>query len=322
MSWIITPLVAGPLATNSFDFTIEGLSASTKYIYRSYFIVDGVSYYGNTLTGTTVPTPLFSPTLTTGIAGGITQNEFLISGNEVDDKGGALITEYGVLYTQSGSYGTDSNLIYSNIPFVSSASTHADIAIDTPYFFTAIGLVPNTTTYYRAFAKNAIGIGYGEVKNVITEDIAPSNTVNVFDSVGGYGINYVDADVMACGQLNSPIIMNQYYTAHLNWSMSKPTTPDITYPISVCILLNDVCIDGCMYDGGTAVSCSGSFVDVDVYDGDTLSLITCAKGRISPSISSTARIYINSITDGVGGWSKGLDDTLIAASYNPLSVED
>lgn len=173
MTWINTPtpLNAGPLGSNSYTMNITGLSASTIYCYRAYFIVDGVEYYGDILTGTTASITYTAPTVITGNAIDVLYNKFNVVGNKLSSNGGAPIIEYGTLYTQLAHYGNSANLICNNYPAnVSKVSTISDVP-SIPYVYSGniTGLNANTTTYYRAFAKNAFGISYGTVKTQVTE---------------------------------------------------------------------------------------------------------------------------------------------------------
>jgi len=193
MAWTTTTLWPGPLANDNYNYPIIGLAASTNYQYRAYFIVDGVPYYGNVLQGTTAAIALVPPEVTTGFAGPPAETSFLISGNKVDDKGGAPIIEYGILYTQLGFWGTDSNLVCSNYPaYVKKACTPADICTGCTYSNTASGLAASTTTYYRAYAKTAAGLGYGNVKTRITASPPTPPTLNMdiwLDWCGSSGFN-------------------------------------------------------------------------------------------------------------------------------------
>ena len=192
MAWTTTTLWPGPLANDNYNYPIIGLAASTNYQYRAYFIIDGVPYYGNVLEGTTAAVALVPPEVTTGFAGPPTETSFIVSGNVVDDKGGAPIIEYGILWTQLGFWGTASNLVCSNYPtYVSKASTLADIATGVTYSKTASGLAASTTTYYRAYAKTAAGLGYGNVKTRITA-APPAPLLNMdiwLDWCGSSGFN-------------------------------------------------------------------------------------------------------------------------------------
>lgn len=202
MTWINTPtpLNAGPLGSNSYTMNITGLSASTIYCYRAYFIVDGVEYYGDILTGTTASITYTAPTVITGNAIDVLYNKFNVVGNKLSSNGGAPIIEYGTLYTQLAHYGNSANLICNNYPAnVSKVSTISDVP-SIPYVYSGniTGLNANTTTYYRAFAKNAFGISYGTVKTQVTE-VPPSSDINI--DVNVIWDNYPEDDDLN-GRLN------------------------------------------------------------------------------------------------------------------------
>jgi hypothetical protein len=98
-----------------------------------------------------------------------------MSGNSVTNKGGLPVAEYGILYTQIASYGNSGCMVYDAVPSkMCKKSISADIATGTCYFtgtvpqVSIIGLAEGTTTYYRAFAKNSTGVGYGAIKTAQT----------------------------------------------------------------------------------------------------------------------------------------------------------
>lgn len=194
MTWITTNTISGPLTTDNYNYTITGLSASTKYQYRAYFIVDGVEYYGNILTGTTAA----NPTVTTGNVSGLTTiSGFNVYNNIITNIGGTPIIEHGILYTQQAIYGNSAGLVYTNFPNVCKASSFSGVTI-TPYMYSANtnNLIPDTLTYYRAFARNAKGVGYGTIKtqhamlpvNNIDINVNISwneNNSDLYDGIGG-----------------------------------------------------------------------------------------------------------------------------------------
>lgn len=195
MTWITTSLSKNSPIINSYEFTITGLTASSNYNYRAYFIVDGVEYYGNILSGTTAAITLTPPNTNSG--DGVSQlsvDGFQIDNITISDNGGAPIIEYGVLYTQLSSWGDDVNLRYGNYPtYVNKNSTNSDVVIPSTYFSEISGLASNTMTYYRGFARNAIGIAYGSVKTQKTEPvIVLTNNIDVvvmWDNPIEYGSN-------------------------------------------------------------------------------------------------------------------------------------
>jgi hypothetical protein len=117
MTWIkADPLNMGPLNENWYNYTITGLTPSTAYRYRSYFIVNGVEYRGiNTYTAITSSNTYELPVVTTSeVVRNITVDGFDVIENLLNSDGGAPIIEYGLLYTQRNAFNTNSTLIYDN----------------------------------------------------------------------------------------------------------------------------------------------------------------------------------------------------------------
>lgn len=177
-TWQLSPSIplTGPLGANNYTLSIPGLVANTTYDYRAYMVVSGTPFRGNILTIKTQATPTFVPTVTTGNGTGMTSTSFSAITNIVTNDGGALVTEYGVLYTQNAFYGNNINLIYGNVPIVGKVSTGVTGTTGVTYNNSIIGLSQNTLTYFRAFAKNATGVGYGVVKTIQT---LPSKNINL-----------------------------------------------------------------------------------------------------------------------------------------------
>ena len=102
---------------------------------------------------------------------------------EVIDKGNpATILEYGILWTTSSALGTIGNLVYSD-PLASGIHkdfTSGDTSTGITWTKNATGLPANTTTYYRAFARNSTGTDYGDVKTQQTEPPPPPPTFHVY----------------------------------------------------------------------------------------------------------------------------------------------
>jgi hypothetical protein len=153
------------------------------------------------------------PTVRTGVATWTTLFYFF-SGHTLLDDGGASITEYGTLYTFSSSYGNAGQLTYENkdnpvideLIFTSLTLENGDTFGGK--FFTEAG-----TMYYRAFAKNSEGVGYGLVKSItlpeigglIREDPEPEDDGG---DTGGGGTTPVDEEPTGGGgRFDRPIFL-------------------------------------------------------------------------------------------------------------------
>jgi len=311
-TWTTTTLLTGPLASNSYTMTIPNLSANTKYEYRAYFIVNGIAYYGNTLTGSTLPVPPVSPTVCTGVVGTVLSTKFPINNNKVCTIGSSPINEYGILYTQLSSWGTNCNLIYSNSScsaLVKINSTCSTIGAGSCFCNCACHLSPNTMTYYRAFVKNSAGLGYGVIK---CQQTAPPSQINLcmFASNGGDGTTisskcacFYSTPVMTAGEcycVTLNIDLHNSYTSAGSYSSISV----VRYPIGTCL---SCCISGGQdcYTGSLSFPfCAGDLYCITA----TAAIPTTACANIN-----TSSIFIGGITNIVGGYAKGTTCTCICA---------
>lgn len=83
-------------------------------------------------------------------------------GGEVGSEGGKKITEYGIVWSKSANPTINDNKIVKG--------SRIGITYETYSIFE-----PNTIYYYRFYAKNEIGIGYGEEYSFKTTMVAPCN---------------------------------------------------------------------------------------------------------------------------------------------------
>ena len=131
--------------TGIFASAITGLTYSTFYYYRAYATNSIGTSYGDEYTFTTLNLEL--PAVTTTVAGSITETT-ASSGGDVTFDGGDTVTSRGVCYstspnpTISDSYTTDGSGTGS---FTSSITA----------------LTPSTEYFYKAYAINSVGTGYG-----------------------------------------------------------------------------------------------------------------------------------------------------------------
>ena len=178
IDWTTTSLKSGAISSSCYSCNITDLEPNSIYEYRAYMVIGGVPHYGETYQISTLPIQAYSPIVSTGLADCVGENSMMICNNVVVDGGNTSINEYGVLYTQNSAFGTDNMLKYEMYPsFVCLNSKYENISTGTTYFTGStcqiIGLESNTSTFYRAFAKNSSGCGYGIVKTqqTVTPDI-------------------------------------------------------------------------------------------------------------------------------------------------------
>ncbi|MBN1187930.1 MAG: T9SS type A sorting domain-containing protein [Bacteroidales bacterium] len=163
-----TPIIADSITldgsgTGTFTSLLSGLPAGTEIYVRAYARSRAGTGYGNEITFTTLPPTI--PVVTTTSATDI-KGELATSGGNITDGGGAPITQKGVCWNTSGN------------PTI--ADSKSDDGTGTGIYETMItNLTPNTFYYYRAYATNIAGTGYGDVDTFTTGSVAlPSVTTS------------------------------------------------------------------------------------------------------------------------------------------------
>ncbi|MFH0760707.1 MAG: hypothetical protein V2A67_04320 [Bacteroidota bacterium] len=153
----------GTGGTGSFSIGVTGLTGSTLYYVRAW-ATNGVETTYGTQTSFTTSSAVVVPTVTTGYADPLMSmnglgddNTIYISGNNVTADGGATITERGVCWNLTGSPTTSSNK-------VTASGTTGTFDVD------GIMVAPNATLYYRTYAINSAGTGYGTVQSATIND--------------------------------------------------------------------------------------------------------------------------------------------------------
>lgn len=156
--------------TSTFSFTnsTTGLNNNTLYYYRAWAINPVGIGYGSQSTFTTLATGV--PTLTTTAASSITINSAVLGGS-ITAMGYPNITSYGLQYGTTVAYGSwinSTELKTTTFSFTNSTT----------------GLNSTTLYYYRPFAINTYGIGYGAQTTFTTSTpTVPTVTVQNTSSV-------------------------------------------------------------------------------------------------------------------------------------------
>ena len=146
------------------------ISATEKYRSQS----SQNRYYGFSIRPVNGAQKLTTPTVQTIAATQIKDNSALLGG-KVSRDGGALVTEYGVVYSTEKTPTTDDNKITSNSGIGQ-------------FYITLENLQPHTTYYARAFASNSHGTAYGtEVSfttSIITTDTSGIDNGHAYVDLG------------------------------------------------------------------------------------------------------------------------------------------
>ncbi|MDA3778795.1 MAG: hypothetical protein PF487_00945, partial [Bacteroidales bacterium] len=140
------------------------------YQYRARMMVDYYEYFGLTEEITIPAVQTFVPDVSTGIAvidSPINPNMY-VNDNVINDDGNDTpILGYGILFTID--YSQD--LVYTNVN-VDRVYTLNDYPTNTPFSTPyGIGVNHNINVFYRAYAENSTGFGYGEIKKIETPKI-------------------------------------------------------------------------------------------------------------------------------------------------------
>jgi len=142
----------GGTGTGVFSVNAQYLISGQTYYFRAYARNANGIVYGNQLTFT-VENPSSVPEVTTYAASDITPTT-AIGGGQITYNGNSGILESGICYSTS------------NTPTISNSKTVSNVY---DYFNVMMSpLLPNTTYYFRAYAINGIGVGYGNILSFTT----------------------------------------------------------------------------------------------------------------------------------------------------------
>lgn len=175
--------------TNTLSITQAG-GTFTQQVYVRFKPTAVQSYNGNiAVSGGGVSTPVnaaavgsgvnSAPTVTTGAASAITQTSATAAGS-IPDIGCSAITAYGIEYSTTNGFpnGTGTQVAASNL---SSGNFSSNLT----------GLTAGTTYYYKAYATNGGGTGYGTQQQFTTQSLSPALSATTLSGFGNVCINTV-----------------------------------------------------------------------------------------------------------------------------------
>ena len=142
--------------SGSFSTTLGDLDEETTYYYKAYAVNSKGTGYGEVKSFKTNKSEpvVVEPVVETGEATEIGTGSAVLSGN-ITDNGNGAITEYGFYWGTGEEPGTK---VIAGESDLSGAYTY-DLS----------GLDEETTYYFKAYAVNSAGTGYGEVKSFTTK---------------------------------------------------------------------------------------------------------------------------------------------------------
>ncbi len=209
--------------TGNFSAYLSNLNLSTTYYYRAFVINQLGTFYGDDSVFTTAASSVV-PVVTTSAATSIGFTNATVGGTIINN-GGDTIIERGICWSL-----TQNPTIADSVIYVSSSlSTFSSIINN---------LTHNTVYYARAFATNAVGVGYGneiafttkrlppfyniaQIKGVNASGVADSLNVNCKVSGVVHGINF-NQTITFTGLnfflLDQTAAINVYKTSNLSYT--------------------------------------------------------------------------------------------------------
>jgi hypothetical protein len=285
-------LPAQATAGQGFSAQLQGLTASTTYYFRAYASNALGTGYGAENGFTTGTQPL--ATVQTQAASGITQTSALVAGAVTSDAG-AAVTVRGFCYSTG------------NNPQISNDTVQVGAGLGT---FSAIlrNLNAGSTYYFRAFAVNTGGVGYGLVQSFQTPALATATiTTNAV-----YGISNQSAYSGGSISSDGGSVVTQRgvaYDSTANPIMAGSITSDGTGAGSYTSLMAGLTPSTTYYVRSYAINASGTAY------GQERSFQTTAQasGPVTPPLVGTHAVVKTDSNHIMGGLISGDGNSPITA---------
>jgi uncharacterized protein YjdB len=216
--------VAGSVSTPySYEYDLSGLEPGKTYYFRAYAVNAAGVAKGSVLSFRTSAPQINPPTVYTK-ASDARETSAVLYGS-VEANGGSQVTECGFYWGTS-----------------SSPSTRVKVAgsVSTPYSYEydLSGLEPGKTYYFRAYAVNAKGSGYGTVKSFTTPKIAtvPQIEEEIKVRINGALQNYPQPPVMINGNVMVPLRgIFEALGAEVRWDGGSQTITAVKGSITIVL---------------------------------------------------------------------------------------
>jgi hypothetical protein len=161
-----TPSTINGSSQTGFTADLTTLDANTTYTIVSALFQSGTKIAQSSST-TFTTLALAAPTISTGTAANISQNDFDVNGNDLTDDGGDPITEQGLVYSTVNNPPTTADSKQTYTPL---GQGSFDVSLSS--------LTANTTYYVRAYAINSTGTGYGStISQTTSAAVVPTVTI-------------------------------------------------------------------------------------------------------------------------------------------------
>lgn len=250
-------------ASNSSNIT--GLSAGTTYYVRAYAVTPLDTIYGAPLSFTTaLPS---TPSLTTVNASNVLSNKATSGGNNIDS-GGIAITQKGVCW--STIQGAESATIGNS--FTNDGTGSAS--------FTSIitSLQPSTMYYVKAYAKNSLGVGYGNEISFTTSTAVP------YLSASPSPLSFGTSVLNAASTVQSFKLSGAYFTSA---SGTITVTPPTGFAVSTSSNSGFVTTPLSVLFSGSAISTSIFVKQITTsYGANTGNILLSGGGAVNPNIDT------------------------------------
>jgi uncharacterized protein (TIGR02145 family) len=267
--------------TGSFTSNITGLTPGTKYYLRAYATNSVGTAYGNELSITT--TALVAPTLTT-----ITITEVSLtsakSGGTILSDGGDPISAKGVCWSTSANPTVDS-------------SKSSDGAGNATFVSALTGLTSGDTYYYRAYATNSVGTGYGNEFSFTTTCTAATATTN---AATGLSTNAATLNGIINGNGSSTTVTFEYGTTTSYGSTVTATPGSVTGSsnTSVSAAISSLTLNTTYHCRVDATNCGGTTNGADQIFTTGCTAATATTNAATGLITNAATL--NGIINGNG----------------------